>query len=212
MIVKKINRPQGVLFLINNTPKNSYLTKGDWQVSMNILPALVLLVPSDKTSINDELGYVCTVLRGHHHTLVNFDLNLPKSCLSAASALWNTSGVHSTVPHPSDMEIKKGIRAQESVNEANLKCYNDLFERLSNAVTEFYLHWKRRLLAMEFISSVMHPDHKVPATIVAYLLRATISDSIKERKIGRSGIMQCLRQHRVVYRMVMIFYAGNSLQ
>lgn len=199
---------KGALFVINNTPKNSFLTKGDWQALLLVLPALVFLKPAEKSSITKELKYISSVLKGYHHT-INFELNLTEACLSAASDLWNTSGAPSTVPHPSENEIIKGISAQESLNESNLKAYTDIFERLITAVVEADLNWRHRQLAMEFMCALIHPNYPLPVSVVTYFLQALIDDSLEQRKLGYAVIMQCLRQHKRINRKVFIVCALN---
>lgn len=153
----------------------------------------MLSKPSEKPSIINQLQNITKVIPTSYHA-ISFELNLSDSCLAAASNLWDSSGVKLTLTKPSKNEIENGLSTLKYLNDSKLKAYNDIFEKLSIAMTEKNLNSRHRAMAMQFIDALTHKDYPLPKSVVTHFLHALISDSLRERKLAWSVISKCLKQ------------------
>lgn len=180
------------MYLILQSQARSLITKGDWQVLSDLLPALVLSKPSEKPSVIRQQDFIVMTITKNFMT-TNIDLEVPESCVSVASELWNI-GMRPTSQRPSQNEIQKGVESLRELGETNLKTYNDIMVKLIQPILEKNLHWRHRHMAMQFITALVHPDHAFPTPVVRYFINALIHDSLDERKTAWTMTMYILKQ------------------
>ncbi|OXU20844.1 hypothetical protein TSAR_014413 [Trichomalopsis sarcophagae] len=187
---------KGVLFLMCSHQGGSLQTMGDWQILSAILPALVLSKPSEKPSVILKQAEIVRNL-SYNFPTTNIILDVPDSCVSMASQLWQTGDVAPNSTPPSESEIQTGLQVLLTKRANDLKTYNELLQKLVQPVLESNLHWRHRQIAVHFISALVHPDHKLPTPIVRCFLNALLHDSIDERRLAWSmttGILKLLKK------------------
>ncbi|XP_058802846.1 proteasome activator complex subunit 4A-like [Phymastichus coffea] len=192
---------KGALYLLNKISKN-LLKVGDWQMFNKLLPAFVLAKPSEKLTVIAQQTLAVQVFMKCYNT-INIKLEVPNSCIEAASKLW-TCGVQPISPPPTEQQIQLGIETLRIRGEENLKLYYDTLDKLLNAILEKNLHWRHRQTAMSFIENLIDPDHPLPTSVVRYFLNALICESIDERKLAWQVVPAILYQLKKEHPKVQI--------
>lgn len=155
---------------------------------------LVLSKPCEKLSIirlkEDVVKYICK-----QFTTIAITSEIPNTCSEIATALWKTSP-QPTLPQPTEDEIVEGSKIAQAFNESNLVSYNGLINDLLNALLEKNLHWRHRLMAIDFIRHLVRPEQIYPPKVVRYFVGALIHDSLSERNIALRVVICMLQQQK----------------
>lgn len=181
LITQKINQQE------------SLLVKQDWEYIRSLWPALVLSKPSEKLSVIRLKDIILDSTVEFFHTM-NIKLEIPDSVLMVAANLWKGDITRQSGAPPSKEEIARGLEQLREIGENNLKTYNEILDILLHALLEKNLHWRHRLLAMNFIFTVMHAEQAVPAKIVRFFLSTLISESIDDRDMSLRIMMLVFKQ------------------
>jgi proteasome activator subunit 4 len=168
------------------------LVKQDWKFIKSLWPALVLSKPSEKLSVIRLKDHIVDLVNEMFYS-TNINLEMPDSCVTAAANLWS-NGMKPSAPEPTEAEIEKGKEDLRIRGENNLKIYNEILDSLLNALLENNLHWRHRLMAMNFIYVLMQPEHLFSPKIVRFFLSALIHESIDERKVALRMLMYIFKQ------------------
>lgn len=123
------------------------------------------------------------------------EFEIPDRCLKTACALWENSP-EPTLPQPNEIEIQKGAQNLKQLIESRLATYSNLLDELLRCILEESLHWRHKLMAMNFIRDLVHPNQIYSAKIVRYFLQALIHDSLEERKIAIKIVVYMLKQQK----------------
>lgn len=166
----------------------------NWKILRSLWSAIVLSKTSEKLSVirlKESLGETVN----KRFPTIGITFEVPEMCLTIAANLWTTYP-RPSLPQPTKSEIEKGLETLMKTNESNLECYNGLINDLLSALLEKTLHWRHRLMAMEFIRNLVHPDQMYPPKAVRYFLGALIHDSLQERQIAIRVVAYMLKQQK----------------
>ncbi|XP_060826320.1 proteasome activator complex subunit 4-like isoform X1 [Bombus pascuorum] len=166
----------------------------DWNKLRDLWTTLVLSKPCEKLSIirlkEDVVKYI-----SKQFTTIAITSKIPNTCLEIATALWKTN-LQPTLSQPTEDEIVEGSKIAQAFNESNLASYNGLIDDLLNALLEKNLHWRHRLMAIDFIRHLVHPEQIYPPKVVRYFVGALIHDSLSERNIALRVVICMLQQQK----------------
>ncbi|XP_012258033.2 proteasome activator complex subunit 4B-like [Athalia rosae] len=185
---------KGALYVLLGLKQAPMVTKRDWMLLNTLWPALVLSKPSEKLSVIRLKERLVDTVHKLFPT-ISIEIEVPSRCIEAAMHLWDNCPKPSFA-QPTQSEIEKGIETLKSVGAKNLEYYNDLLNKLLEAIVERNLHWRQRLMAMSFIRDLVHPDHIYPPKIVRYFLSSLIHESLEERKIAIRTTVFILKQQK----------------
>jgi len=101
-----------------------------------------------------------------------------------------------SLPQPDESEMERGVRNLRRLNESNLAAYTGLQNELLRCILEESLHWRHKLMAMNFMRDLVHPDQVYSAKVVRYFLQTLIHDSLEERKIAIRIVIFMLKQQK----------------
>ena len=184
------------------------LVKHDWENVQALWTALLLSKPSEKPSINRLEDLIVDLLSDTYYT-ANIELEIPDRCVAAAANLWNV-GAKPCAQKPSEEEIKAGIEALRDMGNNNVRVYYETLDGFLEALLEKNLHWRHRIMALNFIYVLIHPDYKYPPRLVRFFCNLLISDTPIERKVGIRMVMCVLKQLKKkqvkVISLLNIFY------
>ncbi|XP_043684421.1 proteasome activator complex subunit 4B-like isoform X1 [Vespula pensylvanica] len=185
---------KGVLYILFGPQHDPIMTKRDWNMLRSLWPRIVLSKPSEKLSVIRLKENLIETVKNNFPTYV-ITLEIPDRCLIAASKLWNTFP-YPTLMQLNENEIQRGLQKLKEHSESNLVAYHGLLDDLLNAILEENLHWRHRLMSMNFIKSLVHPEQIYSPKIVRYFLEALIHDSLEERKIAIRTVIYMLKQQK----------------
>lgn len=154
---------QGSLYVLLGPKQNPLVTRHDWEMLMNLWPAIVRTKPSEKLSVIRLMENIVESVHKHFPTitislqvsvLLSADFStwrcnhpqwscgpshlcqqIPELCLAAARQLWNSS------PAPcfqvvSDEEVAIGMQQLEDRNQYNTDQYLALLDSLMDAMQQ----------------------------------------------------------------------------
>lgn len=179
------------------------MIKRDWNMLRSLWPRLVLSKPSEKLSVIRLKENLIDTVKNNFPTYV-ITLEIPDRCLIAASKLWSTFP-YPTLAQLNENEIQRGLQKLNEQSESNLLAYHGLLNDLLNAILEENLHWRHRLMSMNFIRCLVHPDQIYSPRMVRYFLGALIHDSLEERKIAIRTVIYMLKQQKRKHPKVFFF-------
>lgn len=175
----------------------SYL---DWKTINRLWLALVLAKPSERPELIALRQRIMSSYMSTYFTMSTV-MEIPDSCIDIAKELLQTV---STVP--TESQIAQGKAALEKRSEENIQLYYDTVNQLVDALNEENLHWRQRILAMNFLRLLVHVEHVFPPKVIRYFLNALIHDSLEERKTAISTLYYIFRkmkrEHPTVSRTV----------
>lgn len=157
-----------------------------------LLPAIVLSKPSEKLSVIRLKERIVFIISKNFYSI---EREIPDRCLITARALWG-SFPQPTLPQPNEIEIQNGAQNLKELNDIGLTMRTNLLDELLHCILEESLHWRHKLMAMNFIQSLVHPNQIYSANIVRYFLQALIHDSLEERKIAIKVVVFMLKQQK----------------
>lgn len=155
---------------------------------------MVLSKPSEKLSIIRLKENIVRFISKQFSTIA-ITFEIPNKCTEIATILWETNP-QPTLPQPTESEVSESLKLVRAFNECNLASYNDLINNLLNALLEKNLHWRHRLMAIDFIRHLVHPEQIYSPKVVRYFLGALIHDSISERNIALRVVTCMLQQQK----------------
>ncbi|XP_015178192.1 PREDICTED: proteasome activator complex subunit 4B-like [Polistes dominula] len=185
---------KGVLYILHRPLNDPIITQRNWHMLRSLLPKLILSKPSEKLSVIRLKEQLIDTMKNKYQNMF-IELEIPDRCLIAASKLWEHYP-HPMLSKPNENEIEKGIEKLKETSRANLESYYGLCDDLLNAILETNLHWRHRLMSMEFIRIFTYEKYPFSLKAVRYFLEALIHDSLDERKIAIRVIVHILRQQK----------------
>ena len=185
---------KGALYILFGPPDDPIIIKHDWKMLRSLWLAIVLSKTSEKLSVIRLKENLVESINTRFATFA-ITMEVPDACLAIATNLWTTYP-QPTLPQPAKDEIANGLDTLRKIEESNVTSYNDLIGDLLSALLENNLHWRHRLMTMNFIRNLVHPDQKYPAKLVRYFLGALIHDSLRERKIAIDVVVYMLKQQK----------------
>lgn len=172
---------------------------------------MVLSKPSEKLSIIRLKEDIARFISKQFSTIA-ITFKIPNTCLEIAIALWKTNS-QTTLSQPTEDERIESLKIAQAFNECNLASYNGLISDLLNALLEKNLHWRHRLMAIDFIRLLVHPEQMYPPKVIRYFLGTLIHDSLNERNIALRIVICMLqqqkRQHPKVKYFERIYFINN---
>lgn len=180
------------------------ITEGSWSVLRSLWPAIVLSKPSEKLSVIRLKETIVDTISKYFY-MRSIELEIPNRCLTVARALWKNFP-QPILSQPDEIEIQKGTENLKQLSESNLATYTGLLDELLRCILEESLHWRHKLMAMNFIRDLVQPNQVYSAKIVRYFLQALIHDSLEERKIAIKIVIYMLKQQKRKHPKVCIFY------
>ncbi|KZC11232.1 Proteasome activator complex subunit 4 [Dufourea novaeangliae] len=193
---------KGVLYILFGPQEEPIIMKSDWKMLRSLWPAIVLSKTSEKLSVvRLKENLVETINKRFLKITIKFEV--PETCLAIASKLWTTEP-RPNLPKPTENEIGEGLKASKELEQSNLDAYNGLVDELLNALLEKNLHWRHRLMAMNFIRDLVYPTQTYPVKVVRYFLGALIHDSLQERKIAIKVVVYILKQLKRKHPKILI--------
>ncbi|XP_003702630.2 proteasome activator complex subunit 4A [Megachile rotundata] len=185
---------KGVLHILLDSQENPILMRHDWNTLRSLWSALVLSKPSEELSIirlkNDLVKFI-----NSQFSTVAITYEMSNVCLTISTDLWKTYP-RPNLPQPCEDEITKGLKIIQMFNETNLASYKGLVSDLLNALLEKNLHWRHRLMALDFIRHLVHPEQIYPPEVVRYFVETLIHDSLSERNIAFRVVTCMLQQQK----------------
>jgi proteasome activator subunit 4 len=153
---------QGSLYVLLGPKQNPLVTRHDWDMLMNLWPAIVRTKPSEKLSVIRLMENIVDCVHKHFPTITislqvslllytdvrtrwlltcsghapsHLCLQIPELCLDAARRLWDTS------PAPcfsvvSEEEVAVGIQQLQMRNQYNSDQYLALLNSLMDAIQQ----------------------------------------------------------------------------
>ncbi|PNF36512.1 hypothetical protein B7P43_G15901 [Cryptotermes secundus] len=193
---------KGSLYVLLGPKQNPLVTRHDWEMLMNLWPAIVRTKPSEKLSVIRLIENIVESVHKHFPT-ITISLQIPELCLAAARQLWNSS------PAPcfqvvSDEEVAIGMQQLEDRNQYNTDQYLALLDSLMDAMQQENLHWRYRSMALSFLRDLVHPDLPYSARTVRYFLHTLIHDSLELRKIAIRSTVFLLKQQKRAHKKILI--------
>ncbi|CAK9822685.1 Proteasome activator complex subunit 4 [Anthophora retusa] len=185
---------KGALHILFGIQENSIRMKLDWDTLRDLWSALEFSKPSEKLSIIRLKENIVKLIDTQFST-IPITLEMPNACTKIATTLWTTNPQPS-LPKPTKDEVANGLKIMQASNEFNLTSYKGLVNDLSNALLKKSLHWRQRLMAMNFIRRLVHPEQIYPAITVRYFLGALIHDSLSERNVALRIVICMLQQQK----------------
>ncbi|OAD56880.1 Proteasome activator complex subunit 4 [Eufriesea mexicana] len=170
------------------------ITKHDWNILKDLWTAMVLSKPSEKLSIIRLKENIMRFISKQFSTIA-ITFEIPNKCSEIATVLWETNP-QPTLHQPTENEVTESLKLVRAFNECNLASYNDLINNLLNALLERNLHWRHRLMAIDFIRHLAHPEQIYSPKVVRYFLETLIHDSISERNIALRVVTCMLQQQK----------------
>lgn len=168
--------------------------KHDWNTLRALWSALVLSKPSEELSIIHLKKDLVTFINNQFST-VAITYEMPNKCLQIAADLWKTYP-RPSLPQPTEDEIIEGLKIMQTFNKSNLASYKGLVTDLLSALVETNLHWRHRLMALNFIRHLVHPEQIYPPDVVRYFVGTLIHDSLSERNIAFRVVTCMLQQQK----------------
>lgn len=198
---------QGILYLLVQriNRQEPLLVKPDWEFLKTLWPALVLSEPSEKPSVIRLKDIIIDIVVECFYT-TNLQMEIPDSCVSIAANVWNAGVNDPSAPLPTEEEIKKGAEELKEAGEQNMKNYGEILDVLFQLLLEKNLHWRHRIMAMNFIYILIHPEQVFPPEVLRYFLRSLINESIDERKIAIRTVTYLLKQTKRKYPKVFVIF------
>ncbi|XP_015588278.1 proteasome activator complex subunit 4B [Cephus cinctus] len=193
---------KGVLYLLLGPEQDPLLTKRDWPLVKILWPAIVTSKPSEKLSVIRLKEILVDSVHKHFPTTA-IALEVPDSCVKIAAAFFETFP-KPNVPQPTDKEIQEGLQSLKELGVRNKNLYYGVLNDLLSPIIEGNLHWRHRLMAMNFIRDLVHPDEVYPVKVVRYFLGALIHDSLDERKIAIRTVIYILKQQKRKHQKIKI--------
>ncbi|PBC33887.1 Proteasome activator complex subunit [Apis cerana cerana] len=169
-------------------------TKHDWNILRDLWTTMVLSKPSEKLSIIRLKEDIARFISKQFSTIA-ITFKIPNTCLEIATALWKTNS-QTTLSQPTEDERIESLKIAQAFNECNLASYNGLISDLLNALLEKNLHWRHRLMAIDFIRLLVHPEQMYPPKVIRYFLGTLIHDSLNERNIALRIVICMLQQQK----------------
>ncbi|XP_011874622.1 PREDICTED: proteasome activator complex subunit 4-like [Vollenhovia emeryi] len=186
---------KGALYILLGLRNNPIVDReGEFNIASLLWPALVLSKPSEKLSVIRLKENIVNSIK-RNFNLCTLKLEISDACLIAARALWQHSP-QPALPQPDENEIEEGARKLEGLNDSNLAAYYKLLGELLRCILEESLHWRHRLMVMNFIKKLVHLEHAYPAKLVRYFSQALIHESLEERKIAIHIVGFMLKQQK----------------
>lgn len=183
--------------------KGSLVMQRDWKFIRALWPALVLSQTSEKLSVIElKESIVETVNRNFPTIMISVDI--PDSCVSAAAVLWDSTP-RPSLSQPNVNDIESGKNTLKIISDENLKAYNGLLDELVQSILQKNLHWRHRIMAMNFIRTLVHPGQNYSSDIVRYFVGALIHDSLHERKIAIQVMVFILKQLKRKHPKVQLY-------
>ncbi|XP_058809543.1 proteasome activator complex subunit 4-like isoform X2 [Phymastichus coffea] len=196
---------KGILYLLVQriNRQEPLLVKPDWEFLKTLWPVLVLSQPSEKPSVIRLKDVIIDIVVECFYT-TNLKLEIPDSCVSIAANFWNSKMNIPDAPLPKEEEVKEGIIELKKDGEKNLKAYGEIVDILFKLLLEKNLHWRHRIMAINFLYILIHPEQVFPPQVLRYFLRSLINESIDERKLAVRTIMYLLKQIKRKYAKINI--------
>lgn len=170
------------------------IMKHDRNIMRDLWTTLVLSKPCEKLSIIRLKEDIVKII-SKQFTTIAITFEIPNTCLELATALWSTNP-QPNLPQPTEDEIAEGLKIARTFNESNLASYNGLVNDLLSALLEKNLHWRHRLMALDFIRYLVHPEQIYSSKVVRYFLETLIHDSLIERNIALRVVICMLQQQK----------------
>lgn len=186
------------------------IMKHDRNIMRDLWTTLVLSKPCEKLSIIRLKEDIVKIIN-KQFTTIAITFEIPNTCLELATALWSTNP-QPNLPQPTEDEIAEGLKIARTFNESNLASYNGLVNDLLNALLEKNLHWRHRLMALDFIRYLVHPEQIYPSKVVRYFLETLIHDSLTERNIALRVVICMLQQQKREHPKVKYISEKNLLR
>ncbi|XP_043485466.1 proteasome activator complex subunit 4A-like [Polistes fuscatus] len=185
---------KGVLYILHRPLNDPIMIQRNWQMLRLLWPKLILSKPSEKLSVIRLKEQLIDTMKTKYQNIA-IELEIPDRCVTAASKLWDHFP-HPTLSRPNENEIQRGIERLKETSRSNLEAYYGLVDDLLNAILETNLHWRHRLMSMDFIRLLTNENHIFSSKAVRYFLETLIHDSLDERKIAIRTIVYILRQQK----------------
>nr|XP_034177609.1 proteasome activator complex subunit 4-like [Osmia lignaria] len=185
---------KGVLHILLISQETPILMKHDWNTLRASWSALVLSKPSEELSIIRLKKDLVTFINNQFST-VAITYEMPNTCLQIAPDLWKTYP-RPNLSQPTEDEIIEGLKIMQTFNESNVASYKGLVTDLLSALVETNLHWRHRLMALNFIRHLVHPEQIYPPDVVRYFVGTLIHDSLSERNIAFRVVTCMLQQQK----------------
>ncbi|XP_017877825.1 proteasome activator complex subunit 4A-like [Ceratina calcarata] len=188
------NAYEGALSIFLSLIVNQFITKDDWSTIRDLLSAMVLSKPSEKLSIIRLKENIVKTIASELAT-VPIKHEIPSTCFKIATALWETEPrPNSSIPDENSC-MERFVVTQQ-LNENNLTSYNGLINDLLNVLLTENLHWRRSLMAIDFIEYMVHPEQIYSPKVVRYFLGTLIHDSFCERDVALRVVINILEQQK----------------
>ncbi|KAI4490320.1 hypothetical protein M0802_010697 [Mischocyttarus mexicanus] len=184
---------KGALFLLIN-PDKPVILQRNWHVLRSLWVKLILSKASEKPSIIRLEEIIRDTIKLKFQNIV-IELEIPDRCVTAASKLWDHFP-YPTLLRPDENEIQKGVEKLKETSRNNLETYYGLLDDLLNAMLERILHWRHRLIAMDFIQLLANENYLFSSKMVKYFLETLINDSLHERTIAINIMVYILKQQK----------------
>ncbi|KAJ9582853.1 hypothetical protein L9F63_022812, partial [Diploptera punctata] len=193
---------KGSLYVLLGPKQNPLVTRHDWEMLMNLWPAIVRTIPSEKLSVIRLLENLVESVHKHFPT-ITISLEIPDECLLAAQRLWKSEPAPS-FEIASEDAISLGKTQLEERNKFNSRQYLALLDSLMDAIEKDNLHWRYHSMALSFMRDLVHPDLQYPARIVRYFLQMLIHDSLELRKIAIRSTVFLLKQQKQTHKKISV--------
>lgn len=180
------------------------MVKQEWEIVKQLWPALVLSEPSEKPSVIVLKESIIDLALENFYT-TNISLEILDSCVAAAAKLWE-HGLKPNTPIPTTDEVQQGLQNLKEWGKKNSGIYNEIVDTLLNALLEKNLHWRHRIMAMNFFYALIHPEEVFSPQVVRFFLESLINESIEERKIALRVLMFIFKQLKREHPKVFIIF------
>ncbi|XP_021936150.1 proteasome activator complex subunit 4B-like isoform X2 [Zootermopsis nevadensis] len=193
---------KGTLYVLLGPRQNPLVTRHNWEMLLNLWPAIVCSKPSEKLSVIRLMENIVETVHKHFPT-ITISLQIPDPCLDAARRLWKSDPAP-CFPVVSEEEVAVGSQQLEDRNHYNLDQYQALLSSLIDAMEHENLHWRYHAMALSFLRDLVHPDLAYPARIVRYFLLTLIHDSLELRKIAIRSTVFLLKQQKRSHKKISV--------
>ncbi|KAG7204017.1 hypothetical protein KM043_001879 [Ampulex compressa] len=183
---------KGVLYILFGPVHHPFIVRRDWKLLRSLWPAIILAKTAEKPSVIRLRDNLEQTIPKYYPTLF-FEFEIPDACFKIASDLWRTFP-QSSVARPNESEIEEGLQKFRRTSKSNLQAYNDLVNDLLNALEKKNLHWRHRLMAMNFLQYLVHPEQNYSPNVVRFFLDVLVNGSLKERKIALTVMVYIMKQ------------------